>query len=72
MKLIPDAGKVAKRASSMWLIYGGVALQAAAEVAPYLMDAVPGGGWLRIAAIVVTAGAGVARLVKQEDLHNGQ
>lgn len=72
MRLIPNAGKVAKRASSMWLIYGGVALQAAAEVVPYVLDAVPGGGWLRIAAIGVTAAAGVARLVKQEGLTDGQ
>lgn len=64
MKLIPNAGKVAKRASSMWLIYGGVALQVADLVVPQL-------GLPNWVAIAVTAAAAGARLVKQEGLSHG-
>lgn len=65
MKMIPNAAKVAKKASSMWLIYGSIGLQVAAELAPHIAEAVPGGRWLLIG---VTAAAGAARLVKQEAL----
>lgn len=68
MRLIPNAKDVAKRAWSMRLIGGGVALQVAAELVPYVMDAVPLTGAFRVAAIGVTALAAVARLVKQEGL----
>lgn len=66
MKLIPNAGKVAKRAYSMWLIYGSLTLQVADQVLPQLAGVLP---WYVPA--LVTAGAAVARLVKQEDLHHG-
>ena len=65
MKLIPNAGKVAKRASSMWLIYGAVALQVAELVVPQL--GLP--GWVNIAVLAAAAGA---RLVKQEAVSNGR
>lgn len=65
MKLIPNASKVARKASSMWLIYGGVILQVADLVVPQL-------GLPNWVAIVVTAAAAGARLVKQEGLADGR
>lgn len=66
MKLIPNAGKVAKRASSMWLIYGAGALELGEQVIPHVADYLP---WY--VKVGLLAAAAVARLVKQEDLHHG-
>lgn len=65
MRLIPNAGKVARGASSMWLIYGAGALEIGEQVIPHLADFLP---WY--VKVGVLAAAGVARLVKQEGLHH--
>jgi hypothetical protein len=64
MKLIPNAGKVAKGASSMWLIYGAGALELGEKLMPQLADYLP---WY--VKVGVLAAAGVSRLIRQEKLH---
>lgn len=64
-KLIPNAGKVARRASSMWLIYGAGGLAIAEQVLPQLQEMLP---WYVNVAII--AGAGIARLVQQDKIHD--
>lgn len=71
MMLVPHAGKVATRATSMWGIYGSVLLQAVTEVLPYLIDFTPPGP-LRLTALALTVCAGIARLVRQEGLSDGK
>lgn len=66
MKLIPNAGKVARGASSMWLIYGAGALELGEQLLPQMADFLP--WYIKVG---VLAAAGIARLVKQETLHNG-
>ena len=63
-KLIPNAGKVARRASSMWFIYGAGALTVAEQALPQLQDMLP---WY--VNVIIIAGAGISRLVRQETIH---
>ncbi len=65
MKLVPNAGKVAKRASSMWFIYGAGALTIAEQALPQVQQVLP--WWVNA---LIIAGAGVARLVQQDKLHD--
>lgn len=65
MKLIPNAGKVAKRASSMWFIYGAGALTIAEQALPQIQQILP--WWANVAII---AAAGISRLVQQDKLHD--
>lgn len=67
MRLIPNARKVIAHAWSVRFIGAGLVLQAAAEALPYVMDSIPQGP-MRVAAAVVIAAAGVARVVKQEGI----
>lgn len=71
MKLIPNAGKVLKKSSSIKFIGGSVLLQIVATAIPYFMDYIPSGP-LQIGAIAVTAAAGVARVIKQQGLGNDE
>lgn len=65
MKLIPNAGKVARRASSMWFLYGAGALELGEQLIPHMADMLP---WYVKAGLIVAAG--VSRLVRQEALHD--
>lgn len=67
MKLIPDAGKIAKRAWSLRFIGLSIVLQGAAEAIPYIIDSIPPGP-LRVAAAVTMGAAAVARLIHQEGI----
>lgn len=64
VKFIPNAGKVARRASSMWFIYGAGVLAIAEQALPQVQQMLP--WWVDVAII---AGAGLSRLVQQEKLH---
>lgn len=70
MKLIPNASKVLSGATSMFFIYASVAVQAV-ELLPVLQDVIPPGPYKWIA-LGVTAAAGVARIIRQEKLHDGK
>lgn len=64
VKFIPNAGKVARRASSMWFIYGAGVLAITEQALPQVQQMLP--WWVNVAII---AGAGLSRLVQQEKLH---
>jgi hypothetical protein len=70
MKLIPNAKKVLIGASSMQLIGASIAVQAV-ELLPVLQNVIPPGPYKWVA-LGVTVLAGVARLIKQEKLHDDE
>ncbi len=70
MNLIEDAARIARRAWSMRLIYVSILLGACDMAMPYFAPEKPSRAFGALA-LLVTAAAGVARLVAQPKMRGG-